>query len=238
MINWRKVKTTLEWTHLAKVVFDLFVAIFSLKVIQKLLTYIPQISKDWASIIGWAVAVGVLFFLIWWQEKHKTGEQGAATQNTSGNLLNSATFDATKHFATSYVSTMYEEVANNARTAAQLNSPTDREAFYVRLIALGLPTFTYEVVWAYIFRSQVLALMEINRRGFVPIADVRAFYDKAAIEYPDRYAKYSFEGWMEFLKSNGLLLWHPSGMIEITVRGKDFLKFLTHWGRYPDDRAF
>lgn len=28
----------------------------------------------------------------------------------------------------------------------------------------------------------------------------------------------------------GLLVEHPSQMLEITHRGKDFLKYLTHWG--------
>ncbi len=132
---------------------------------------------------------------------------------------------------------MHQEIENNVRAAAQLNSPNDRESFYVKLIATGLPAFTYDIVWAYIFRSQILALMEINRR-LMPIAEVKVFYDKAAAEYPDRYANYSFEQWMEFLKSNTLLIWHPSGMVEITVQGRDFLRYLTHWGRYPDDRRF
>jgi hypothetical protein len=82
-----------------------------------------------------------------------------------------------------------------------------------------------------------LALMEINRR-IMPIAEVKAFYDKAAAEYPNRYTNYSFEQWMEFLKSNTLLIWHPTGMVEITVQGRDFLRYLAHWGRYPDDRKF
>jgi hypothetical protein len=237
VVNWRKVKTSLEWARLAKFLFDLFAAVFSLKLTKQLLTYIPQIPDGWATTIAWAAGAVVLFLLIWWQGKRKAGAQGAAPQNPSGTLLNSSTFNATTYFATSYVSTLYQEVENNVRAAAQLNSPNDREGFYVKLIALGLPGFTYEIVWAYIFRSQVLTLMEINRR-LVPIAEVKEFYDKAAAEYPDRYAAYSFERWMEFMKSNGLLLWHPSGMVEITVRGKDFLKFLTHYGRYPDDRKF
>jgi hypothetical protein len=89
----------------------------------------------------------------------------------------------------------------------------------VKLIATGLPAFTYEITWAYIFRSQILALMEINRR-LVPIAEVKAFYDKAALESPERYATYSFDQWMEFMKSQVLVIWNPSGMLEITVRGQ------------------
>jgi hypothetical protein len=237
LVNWQRVKTTLEWARLGKFVFDLFAAIFSLKLLSKLLTYIPQVPKDWATIIAWFTAAAVLFLLLWWQEKRKTAIQGPAAQGASSALLNSSTFNATEFFATAYTSMMHQDIQNNVRTAAQLNNPNDREAFYLKLIAIGLPQFTYEVTWANIFRSQILALMEINRR-LVPIAEVKAFYDKAAVENPSLYANYSFDQWMEFLKSHVLIIWHPSGMVEITVRGKDFLKYLTHWGRYPDDRKF
>jgi hypothetical protein len=237
VVNWQRVKTTLEWARLGKFVFDLLAAIFSLRLTKKLLTYVPQVSNDWATIIAWAVAAGVLFFLLWWQEKRKTTMQGSATQDVSGALLNSSTFNATTHFATSYTSTMHQQIESNVRAAAQLNNPNDRESFYVRLIAIGLPAYTYDIIWAYIFRSQILVLMEINRRT-MPIAEVRAFYDKAASESPERYANYSFEQWMEYLRSNTLLIWHQTGMVEITLQGRDFLRYLTHWGRYPDDRKF
>jgi hypothetical protein len=64
------------------------------------------------------------------------------------------------------------------------------------------------------------------------------FYDQVAQRFPERYANYSFESWVDFLKSNILIVVHPSQMIDITVRGRDFLKYLTHWGRYHDQRTF
>ena len=87
-------KTALEWARLGKFVFDLFVVIFSLNLVGKLFMYIPQVPKDWATIIAWAAA-GVLLALIWWQEKRKTAMQGSATQGASTALLNSSTFNAT-----------------------------------------------------------------------------------------------------------------------------------------------
>jgi hypothetical protein len=237
VVNWQKIKTALEWAHLGKFVLDLVAAISSWKLVKKLLSYIPQISNDWATIIAWIVAAGVLFLLIWWQEKRKTAVQGSTSQAPSSALLNSSAFDATAYFATAYTSTMHQDIETRVRAAAQLHSPTDCEAFYLKLIATGLPAFTYEIAWSYIFRSQILALMQINRR-LMPIAEVKAFYDKAAIETPNLYANYPFEQWMEFLKSHSLIIWHPSGMVEITIRGRDFLKYLTHVAHYPDDRKF
>jgi hypothetical protein len=185
VVSWRKVKTTLEWARLGKFVFDLVVAITSWKAVKKLLSYIPQISQDWATIIAWASAAVVLFLLIWWQEKRKATGQGQAPQNAPSTLLNSSAFNATTFFADAYKSTMFSEIENNVRTAAEVNSPNDHEAFYAKLIATGLPAFTYDVVWAYIFKSQILVLMELNRQ-ILTTARVKEFYDKAAGETPDR----------------------------------------------------
>lgn len=238
MVNWRKVKTFLEWARLAKFVFDLAVAGFSLNLVKKLLSYVPHLSADWARIISYVVGAIVLYALLWWQERRKAPTQEPAEQKSASNtLLNSSTFDATAFFQQSYVSTMDAEIKNNTRTAAELNNPGDRETFYLKLIAIGLPAFTYDVIWAYIFRSQVLALLELNRR-ILTVDQLKAFYDKAAAESPERYANYTFDQWVEFLKSNLLLILHPSGMVEVTVRAKDFLKYLTHNGRYADDRKF
>ncbi len=134
MVNWRKVKTTLEWTRLGKFVFDLFVAIFSQNLVKTLLAYVPQVSKNWATVIAWAVAAAVLFVLIWLQEKRKTAIQGSASQAVSNTLLNSSGFNATAFFATAYTSMMHQDIESRVRAAAQLNNPTDREAFYLKLM--------------------------------------------------------------------------------------------------------
>ncbi len=113
--------------------------------------------------------------------------------------------------------------------------PTDREAFYVKFIATGIIGYIYDIAWAYIYRSQVLLLLELNRR-IMPLAEVKTFYEKAASDNNSAYADYSFSQWLEFMKFYILIIQHESEMVEITLRGKDFLKYLVHWGRYADDR--
>jgi hypothetical protein len=82
-----------------------------------------------------------------------------------------------------------------------------------------------------------LAILELNRKnGLLPIAEMQAFYDQAVRDYPDAYATYTFADWLGFLEGQSLLLKHPSNMIEITVKGKDFLKYLLHFGREPNQR--
>ncbi len=105
------------------------------------------------------------------------------------------------------------------------------------MIGIGLVGYLHDMTWVYIYKSQLLMLLELNRRnGWLPLADVKRYYDKAAAEHSTAYSDYSFEQWLEFMKSHELVIRHPSDMFEITIRGKDFLKYLTHWGRYADDR--
>jgi hypothetical protein len=154
-----------------------------------------------------------------------------------GSGINTSTvnFDATEFFKHAYVSHFREETESNIRAAAIQNQPNDREGFYVKLISVGLVGYMYDVAWAYIYRSQLLMLLDLNRR-ILSLVEVKAYYDKAAKDNRAFYAHYSFDRWLAFLKSHVLLIQHPKDTVEITVRGKDFLKYLVHYGRYPDDR--
>jgi hypothetical protein len=158
------------------------------------------------------------------------------SQDATATLMNASNnFDATEYFKTSYISTLKPELENNIRMAAAQNQPNDREAFYVKLITTGLPGFIYDSVWAYILRSQLLLLQELNRKALL-VNDAKSFYDKAAIQNPVVYAKFPFDPWLSFLRANFLLLQHPNGIVEISERGRDFLKYLVHCGRSADDK--
>jgi len=81
--------------------------------------------------------------------------------------------------------------------------------------------YCHDAAWAYIFRSQLLMLMELNgRNGLIPLADARIYNDQAAAKYKVVYSKYSFAQWMAFVKFHQLLLHRPSDMLEITIREK------------------
>jgi hypothetical protein len=75
-----------------------------------------------------------------------------------------------------------------------------------------------------------------GRGGKISVPDARKYYDEAVPLYPTIYPKYTFDQWLEFLKKEQLVIYDTNGLLEITVRAKDFLKYLTHWGGYPDTR--
>lgn len=124
-----------------------------------------------------------------------------------------------------------------AQRAEQNRSYCTPEDFYAEFIGVGLVAYIHDMTWAYIFKSQLLMLTELNRSGgFLPVAEAKKFYDRAVIDYSDNYAHYSFEQWMAFMHSHGLPIRHPSEMLEITVHGRDLLAYLGHNSRTADQK--
>jgi len=160
-----------------------------------------------------------------------TGSLAPATSGPAGNNPPAPTFNAAAFFNHAYTSQIVEQTKDNVRAAAEQNRPADRESFYVDMLGIGIAAYIYDMIWAYAYKSQIQMLTELVRRFTMPLSEVKAYYDKAAAEYPDIYKTYTFDGWMAWLKSQLLLIHHPTDMIEGTLRARDFLKYLAHWGR-------
>lgn len=146
-------------------------------------------------------------------------------------------FDWESFLKNAYVSPLYEDIEKNVRIAAERVSPNDHESFYTKFIAIGVVCYKHDIIWSAIFRSQFLLLEELNSKGFLPLTAAKPFYEEAIVKYPAAYTNYSFEQWLDFLKSQGLLLHHQSDMLEITNYGKDFLRYSAHTGRRADGRT-
>lgn len=64
----------------------------------------------------------------------------------------------------------------------------------------------YERIFAYIFKSQLNALKELNSsKNGVPRNEFMRFYIKAKEENPQEYANTSFETWVSFLVINNFI---------------------------------
>lgn len=141
------------------------------------------------------------------------------------------TFNAQEFFKRAYFSPLTAEAEKNIRIIANEREHQDPTAFLCRFIGVGLVGYLHENTWHTIYKSQLLMLHSMNtRNGYMPSSEARAFYDKVAAEHPAAYAKYPFEAWLNYIKQQGLILHHPGDVLEITWKGKDFLKYLTHWG--------
>lgn len=235
-----KVKSFGEWLEFGKTVVEIMFAFGAGKLVKAVLLRFTEIPPIWVTPIWWLTTAVVMAALVFIGHRFWRRPSPQSTVQSAPNALMApapGNFDATTYFQQAYNSPLQPEVENNVRTAATQNQPNDREGFFVKLIGIGLIGYMYDIAWAYIFRSQILLMMELNRK-ILPIAEVKAFYDRAAAENPQPYSSYSFDSWMNFLKSHVLLIHYPTDMVAITERGRDFLKYLVHWGRYADDRKF
>lgn len=233
-MDWRKAKNFFEWLQIAQFIGTCVFALASWRVLRSLLPYILHIPAEWVSIIALFAVSIVLFSLVWVQRKSIAKMQ--SVQNTAPPPP-PAGFNASEFVKGAYTSALLPEIEDSIRTGAEQTGARNREDFYLKLGAIGVLRFSYEVIWAYIFKSQHLMLSELNR-GTLPISEVKSFYDKAALEHPSVYATLSFDQWLIYLFTNKLVLRHPSDMFEITIRGRDFLKYLVHYGYTPNQRNY
>ena len=98
----------------------------------------------------------------------------------------------------------------------------------IRYLAGLSIAYNFSEIYRIIFGSQLNLLDYLNTRSSQPIEALKAFYNSVASVYP-LYKEYSFEQWLGYLKSQ-LLIRDDSGSISITVKGREFLGFLTQLG--------
>lgn len=99
----------------------------------------------------------------------------------------------------------------------------------IRHVAALSIAYNFSEVYRIIWGSQLNLLDYLNTQPPQPVAALRVFYNLGISQYPLFYEKYTFEQWLGYLKSQ-LLIRDDSGSIGITVKGREFLSFLTGLG--------
>ena len=239
MPKFKTLKEFLDWVAHGKLLVDIVLAIAGMKGIKALIATFTHIPPAWASFIEWGGAAVILLALLRFTGEWRRLEK-PSPQNLNSNAMmrslpsNPGTFDSVEFFRTAYYSTLQDTGANSIKTEAERVRPHDKESFYLDVIAVGSIQIIYDQIWWVLYRSQLRALLELNRNnGLLPLSSFRKHYDEAAAEFSEVYTKANktFDEWMQYMTDAILLKIHPSEMVEITVKGKDFLKYLLHWGR-------
>ncbi len=101
----------------------------------------------------------------------------------------------------------------------------------VRYLAGMQIAFGFEGTYRLIWGNQLSLLNYLNSQvDGQPAEALRPFYTLAASQYPEVYNGYSFEAWLRFLQDQ-VLLREDGGRLRMTVRGREFLTYLTRMGR-------
>lgn len=248
--KFEKTKAVLEWLEHGRFVVEVLVGLGGGTATRALLLTRTRIPSVWVTPIWLFIAAILTTLAVFWGNKLfplRTVQVTTQDPNpvavipAASSLIPGAsgpTFNAKEFFRTAYYSTLTAEAEKNLGAIATQNEPANPQAFLLRFIGVGLVAYLHDFTWWTIFRSQLLMLLAMNgRNGYMPLTEGKDFYDKAAVQYPQIYSTYSFAQWIAYMKQQQLILQHQSNMLEITVTGKDFLKYLTHWGLYPDART-
>lgn len=148
------------------------------------------------------------------------------------------TFNPQDWFKFAYYSPLTAEVESNIKVVAHRDFPSDPESFYAKFIGIGVVAYQHDETWWAIYKSQLQMLEELNSRPNMPLSDAQKYYDQVVPQYPTLYPAYTFDQWMSFMRVQQLVVVHPSQMLEISHKGKDFLKYTSHWGRKFEGKRF
>lgn len=88
----------------------------------------------------------------------------------------------------------------------------------------------FERTYNTIFGSQLYLLERVNTHTESK-ESLKNFYDIAVKSYPEFYANYPYEQYLNFLINRDLIIFDENGNCSITWLGRDFLKFLVETGR-------
>jgi hypothetical protein len=98
----------------------------------------------------------------------------------------------------------------------------------IQHLALMQATASAERIYRTIFGSQIALLKVLNTHVVTPRAGAEVVYEVAKSKFPELYNTYSFQQWLNYLISNGLITatTEPE-QFSITVDGREFLKWMT-----------
>lgn len=232
----KTVGKSLDWLIRGHFVVQLLIGLGIGKLMQWIVTRYAQISPTLATSIWLLTTAAVLWILItfWGKRIHlhqpapdpEPGVQVVAASALGGTAAQLNIRDALQK---AYNSVLQPEVETSFRNGIAAYPEGEREAVTIKLLATGFISYLYDKTWWSIYKSQLLALQELNTNT-LRREDVKVFYDRAAEQHTQAYGTYTFDEWLAYMKKEVLILDQPGNSIGITVRGKDFLKYILHYG--------
>jgi hypothetical protein len=107
-----------------------------------------------------------------------------------------------------------------------LNVPqTEAINILISLLAVTYLKLRAETIYRVIFGSQIKMLKALNLFGAKTKEELAVFYELAKTQYPS-ISSYSFENYLNYLITNGLIAQEQDDKFAITSAGKEFLKYL------------
>jgi hypothetical protein len=100
----------------------------------------------------------------------------------------------------------------------------------IKHLAVTQLWFTAERIYRMIFGSQIALLKFLNTSGSASRVQLSQYYEVVKTQFPDAYNNYSFEQYLQFLLTQGLIATQDNEHYVITTGGKEFLRWMIEVG--------
>src|SRR5260370_34273465 len=231
---WERTKTVFELAEHGKLLVKVLGSLAVGKAIQAGLVTWTHIPSIWVTPI-WLLAAAVFFWLLTLISKRMKRSEPAETQITIPPTPPEQQFADVDNFYKTYDNALLLETEALVKTGAEKFKPgNDRERFLVRTLASGAISHTFDVVWYTIYNSQLRLLDAFNSTP-PSTAESQKYYEQASQNYPIPYLTYPFDQWLSYLHV-WLMTVQNGDTLAISVRGREFLKYLVQQGRSANDR--
>lgn len=227
----KKFAEVLDWLMRAHFVVILLISLGAGTVVKAVLTLFTGIPALWITPLWLFSAAAIMIVLsLLWRRFHLTLQNAQGPATTSSALaINGRDFSIQGFLAKAYRSDLQAEMESRISVWVNDISAKDRNVVFTEFVASGLIAYFHDTTWWAIFKSQILALEHLNKE-ILRREQVKFYYDRAIEQFPSEYANYSFQQWFGYLLSRILIIENPGETVAITVRGKDFLKHMVHYG--------
>lgn len=238
-----KVKSGLDWLQHGYLLVQIFLSLGLGKAVEALLLKFTHIPTQWIA-SAWLSSAALAMWLLVVAGNRAGRKTHARQQSLTAQMAASPTIapelphvapqpiDLKIFFNAAYSGQLQDQMEANVR----LTFPSLRDGTVVKFIAMGIINALYDSVWNTVYRSQVLALSELNKR-VLRREEIKPYYDNAVKQFPLIYKSYPFDAWLAWMAKNVLVIESPGQIFAITVRGQDFLKYMLHCHYAPELRA-
>ncbi|WP_141935734.1 hypothetical protein [Bradyrhizobium sp. UNPA324] len=130
------------------------------------------------------------------------------------------------------------KVETNLHAELELMDPEKRIDLLIRHLAVARLAWVFEQVYRTLFGSQIRALRALHGEGGKTTrTESAAFFDQVKSEFPQFYEKNTFEEWIRYPISAGLIT-STSDEIAITDFGQEFLKYIDEKGLSESSKPY
>lgn len=226
-----------DWLIRGQAIVQILASLGGARMLAWLATTYGHLPPGLATAVWLLVTAAIMWVLLVVFKQRTIVQKNSQIQTVDPQALEQG-LKATDEFYKFNSGPMLQEVEQRIEMlAAQHKNATEREKWLLRTLSAAVLSYMYDTIWFTIYRSQLEALLELNRRGVLNVNEVKPFYDAAVAAYPRAYKNYTLDSWLNYLRTQVLIV--ETGVnVQVSTRGKDFLKYLVQCGRSEKNREY